>query len=81
MKTKDKIRVTAAEMKFIIAKAKYTWWTMKTKTLRELRTEGILDETLVYETSWIPHRILTECRDTEFPSEQWVLFRFTGVIF
>jgi hypothetical protein len=24
MKTKDKIRVTAAEMKFIIAKAKYT---------------------------------------------------------
>jgi hypothetical protein len=55
LKSKDKSRLTAAEMRFMRNTAKYTWRDHKTneKVLKELNVTSILEKITSYKSDWI----------------------------
>jgi hypothetical protein len=57
VKSKDKSRLTAAEMKFMRKTAKYTWRDHKTneEILNELEVTSILYKITSYKNDWIQH--------------------------
>jgi hypothetical protein len=57
VKSQDKCRLTAAEMKFMRKTAKYTWRDRKTNAeiLNEFEVISILDKITSYKSDWIQH--------------------------
>ena len=57
IKARDARRITAAEMKYTIRTAGYTWTDYKTKTqiAKELKITPVLDKLLEYKRNWIQH--------------------------
>jgi hypothetical protein len=57
VKSKDKSRLIAAEMRFMRKNAKYTWRDHKNKEeiLKKLKLTLILDKITIYESDWIQH--------------------------
>jgi hypothetical protein len=57
VKSKDKSRLTAAEMRFVRKYAEYTWRDRNTNEgiLNELKVTSILDEITCYKSDWIQH--------------------------
>jgi hypothetical protein len=57
VKSKDKSRVTAVEIKFMKKTAKYTWRDHETneEILNELKVTSILDKITGYKSDWIQH--------------------------
>jgi Tfp pilus assembly protein PilZ len=55
--SKDKSRLTAAEMRFMRKTAKYTWRDHKIneEILNELKVTSILDKISSYKSNWIQH--------------------------
>jgi hypothetical protein len=59
LKSKDKSRLTAAEMRFMRKTEKYTWRDHKTneEIINELKVTSILDKIISYKRDWIQHKI------------------------
>ena len=57
LKASDARRITAAEMKYMRRKARYSWTDYKTNTeiAKELKITPILDKLLEYKGNWIQH--------------------------
>jgi hypothetical protein len=57
IKANDKIRITAAGMRFVRTTAKYIWSDYKRNDdiLKELKTEPVMGKILKYKNSWIQH--------------------------
>jgi hypothetical protein len=58
VKSKDKSRLIAAEMRFMRKNDKYTWRDHKTneEILNELKVASILDKVTSYKSDWIQHK-------------------------
>jgi hypothetical protein len=57
VKARDARRITAAEVKYMIRRAGYTWTDYKTNAqiAKELKITPVLDKLLEYKRNWIKH--------------------------